>query len=105
VVQIEHICAEPAHIDCVPAHKLHVFVIFMGGNGGRRASFSEETVEGYLSASWLRCSLLGRDAIRRSALIGPERTGDDVPVDGVAGGGPRALMRAEQVSRAARQAG
>ena len=30
---------------------------------------------------------------------------DDVPADGVAGGGPRALMRAEQVSRAARQAG
>jgi hypothetical protein len=29
----------------------------------------------------------------------------DVPGGGVAGGGPRALMRAEQVSRAARQAG
>ncbi len=30
---------------------------------------------------------------------------DDVPARGVAGGGPRALVRAEQVSRAAQQAG
>lgn len=30
---------------------------------------------------------------------------DGVPARGVAGGGPRALVRAEQVSRAAQQAG
>lgn len=37
--------------------------------------------------------------------IGLGRKGDDVPAHGVAGGGPRALMRAELVSRAALQAG
>ena len=38
-------------------------------------------------------------------LLAPFSDSDDVPADGVAGGGPRAQRRAELVSRAARQAG
>ncbi|MEI4485197.1 SDR family NAD(P)-dependent oxidoreductase [Frigidibacter sp. MR17.14] len=44
------------------------------------------------------------DVVRLFEAI-KQRFGDDVPAGGVAGGGPRALMRAEQVSRAAPQAG